>query len=193
MQRSLSMPVEATGAGESGDTTLVRAAQEDARAFGRLYERYLPRVYRYLRVRTPTAEDADDLVQQVFLRAYAALPRYQERGAPFAAWLFRIARNVASDAGRRRRDHVAWDGLPDVPCDADGDDPESQVLRRETAGQIRTLLARLDPGKRELLALRFAAGLSSREIGAVTGKSEAAIKKLLTRLLHQLREHYDER
>src|SRR4051812_21675624 len=80
---------------------LVAAARRDPAVFTQLYHAYLARVYTYLRVRTPTPADAEDLTQQVFLQAWAALPEYHDRGVPFAAWLFRIARNLAVDSVRR--------------------------------------------------------------------------------------------
>src|SRR5579875_2591933 len=93
------------------DEALVRRAQADAVAFAPLYERYLPRVYRYLYARTHDPDDAADLTQTVFVRALAGLPAYRPRGLPFAAWLFRIARNVATDA-HRRRDRRPTESLP---------------------------------------------------------------------------------
>ncbi len=73
------------------DQALVRAAQADVAQFNALYHLYVERVHRYMLARTHNAEDAADLTQQVFLQALDALPRYRDRGVPFAAWVFRIA------------------------------------------------------------------------------------------------------
>lgn len=178
-----------TGAGRD-EGMLIRAAQADPAAFGVLYQRYLGPVYWYLRARTNSTEDADDLTQQVFLQALAALPRYRERGVPFAAWLFRIARNVATTFRYRQRRTVSWQAVPYVRTPCADQDPEAQALRHETLGQLGDLLAALDPEKRELLTLRFAAELTAREIAAVVGKSEAAVKKQLARTLQALKEQY---
>lgn len=163
----------------------------EADAFGALYRQHLHGIYRYLRSRASSDEEAADLTQQVFLKALDALPRYRDRGVPIAAWLFRIARNVATDAHRRRRGTVAWDLLPESlrPIDEDTD-PEAAVLHAESLARLGDLLAALDPAKRELLALRFGGGLSSREIAAVVGKSEAAVKQQLARTLRSLKEQY---
>ena len=175
---------------EVDDAVVVRAAQGDPAAFAPLYVRYHPRVYRYLRLRAATDDEAADLTRQVFLQALDALPRYREHGLPFTAWLFRIARNVATDAHRRRRPALDIDLLPERLDIASGDDPEVAALRRERVEPLRGQLATPDPGKRQLLGLRFAAGLSSREIAPVVGRSEAAVKKQITRIIQQLREQY---
>ena len=173
------------------EATLVEAARSDPAAFGRLYHCYLDRVYRYLRVRSPTAEDAADLTQQVFLQAFKGLAAYRGERVPFAAWLFRIAHHLAIDAARRRRETVPWDGLPEALHPAAAADLEADILRQEAVAHLRTCLARIAPEKRELLALRFAARLSAREIAAVVGKSEAAVQKQIARTIQNLKDQYD--
>ena len=172
------------------DAELVAAALQYSDEFGLLYERYLPRVYRYLLSRCGSRDEAADLTQIAFTRAYDSLRRYQPGRAPFAAWLFRIARNAAADAHRKRRATISWDGLPEALTAANCAQPDAIAEKRERMTRLRTLLERIEPAKRELLALRFASGLSSREIAAVVGKSEAAVKKQLTRTIAQLKEYY---
>jgi RNA polymerase sigma-70 factor (ECF subfamily) len=175
---------------EATEDALVRAAQADSAAFGPLYERYRDRVYGYLRTRSRSPEDAADLTQQVFLQALDALPRYRRRGAPFAAWLFRIARNAAINEHKRRRETVAWDLLPEALHPLLGDGPEAQVLQREAIARLHEVLSACDPSAREVLALHFAAGLTVRETAAVVGRSEAAVKKQLMRTIRVLKERY---
>ncbi len=191
MERVSALPLEDDSHPQSDEAALIRAAQAEPAAFGELYRRYLPRLYRYLRTRTGSEDDAADLVQQTFLKALDALPGYRDRGLPFAAWLFRIARNVLTDA-HRRQSTVAWDLLPEALLPHAEEDPEALVVRREALTRLRALLVDLDADKRELLALRFAGGLSAREIAAIVGKSEAALKKQLSRVIQTLREEYDE-
>ncbi len=186
------LSVEREASAESDEAAQVAAAQANPVAFDVLYQRYLARVYRYLRAQVGSDEDAADLTQQVFLRALDALPRYRPRGAPFVAWLFSIARHAATDAYRRKRASISWESLPEALQPAIDQDPEARVLHLEALSRVGDLLARLDPAKRELLALRFAAGLSAPEIAQVVGKSPAAIKKQLTRTLQMLKEQYHE-
>jgi RNA polymerase sigma-70 factor (ECF subfamily) len=166
---------------------LIELARGDPAAFAALYRRYLRRVYRYLLTYAEREEDAADLTQHVFLRVLEALPGYTDRGTPFAAWLFRIARNAATDAYRRRRKAIPWEHVPEALLPLAGQDPLAASIRREALNELRVLVARLDPEKQELLALRFAAGLTSAEIGSIVGKSEAAVKRQLSRTIASLR------
>ncbi len=170
----------------NAERALIDAARSAPDAFGVLYQAYLPRVYRFLWFRTRNEADAADLTQDVFVRAYAALPRYRSDGVPFAAWLFAIARNRSADAARRSR-AANWP-LP-LPDEAEGDaGPERRVVEREAVERMAVLLTRLDAQTQELVSLRFAAGLSNREIAKVVGRSEASVKQQLVRTLRKLKE-----
>ncbi|MBV9280448.1 MAG: sigma-70 family RNA polymerase sigma factor [Chloroflexi bacterium] len=175
---------------EGPEAASIRAAQADPTAFSPLYLQYRDRVYAYLRTRTSGPEDAADLTQQVFLQALDALPRYRQRGAPFAAWLLRIARNAAINHHKRQRQDVAWDLLPESLHPSTDDDPETQAIRHDNAAWLQAVLGRCDDTAREMLALHFAAGLTVAETAAVVGKSEAAVKKQLSRTVRALKEHY---
>ena len=183
-------PVEENPAVESGETALVSAARHDPVAFSRLYQQYLPRIYRYLLARLPTAEDAAEACQQVFLKALETIPAYDERGLPFAAWIFRIARNTAIDAARRRRTTVPWELLPESAHPLEPEQPESAFLRRESVSRFEELLAPLDDDRRDLLILRFVAGLTTKEIAGILGKSDGSVRTQLSRTLKTLKEHY---
>ncbi|QBD75352.1 RNA polymerase sigma factor [Ktedonosporobacter rubrisoli] len=175
---------------EDAEIQLVEAARANPADFAPLYNAYSMRVYRYLRTRASSDEDAADLTQQVFLKVLEALPGYRPRGIPFAAWLFRIARHVAIDHHRRHKNIQYWDLLSDIVQSPSEQDPEAVALKQENLARLRSLLARLDVQKRELLALRFAAGLSTVEIAQVVGKSHASVKKQITRTLQSLKEQY---
>ena len=172
---------------EPSERALIAAAQRDPAAFAALYQQYYARVYRYLRIRLQSEEDAADLTQHVFLKALDALPRYQRRSAPFSAWLFTIARHALTDRYRRRP--------PTLPLEAAGDvraglEMETALLQRESLEQLNALLSQLKPDARDLLALRFAAGLTTPEIAATLGKHPEAVRKSLSRLLQSLKEQY---
>lgn len=176
----------------SDEEALIQGARDDPAAFGTLYEHYRDRIYAYLRARSASDEDAADLTQQVFLHAFRALPQYHPQRGAFAPWLFRIARNAATDAHRRRKNTIAWDLMPEALQPIADDDPEAGLLHRETLYRLRVVLNTYPAATREILALRFAAALTIAEIAVVVGKSEAAVKKQLTRALRSLKEHYHE-
>lgn len=171
-----------------GDAELIDLAREDPVAFAEIYRRHMIHVYRYLMTRTGSEGDAADLTQHVFARAFEALPRYQNRGTPVIAWLLRIARNAAHDTYRRQQRTIPWEHLPEELQPHVAVTPEGEAVRREQINQLRILVSQLDADKRELLALRFAGGLTSREIAAVVGRNEGAVKRELSRIIQRLRE-----
>jgi RNA polymerase sigma-70 factor (ECF subfamily) len=174
------------------EAALISAAQCNPAAFEPLYQRYHQRVYYYLRMRINNDDDASDLTHQVFMQALRALPRYKLRGVPFTVWLFRIAHNSAVNAVTRRLQTISWDDLPEeesISSHVSG--VEEQVLLQETLERLRILLGQLDPSKQELLALRFAAGLTIPQIAAIVGKRPDAIKKQFSRLFQAFKEGFD--
>jgi RNA polymerase sigma-70 factor (ECF subfamily) len=177
---------------EPNDAELIQAACVNPAAFAALYERYRDRVYWYLRTRTASADDAADLLQQVFLQALDRVDQYRPKQGPFVAWLFGIARHAASNHNRRRRPTVPWDLVPEVLRPTSDDDPESRALHNESLAHLAGVFATLDGDKRELLVLRYIAGLSFAEIGPIVGKSEAATRQQVSRLLRSLKERYRE-
>lgn len=191
MLRAFPLRGPAPTAAAGTDESLVAAAKADRAEFAAVYERYLPRVYRYLAARAASPEEAADLTQAVFLKAYDGLPRYKPGRAPFVAWLFRIARNAAIDSHRRQRPSVPIDEVagfePTTPKT-----PEDGFLRFERIRELRAAVSSLDAEKRDLVALRYAGGLTVAEIAALVGKKPEAVKKQLQRTLHQLKENLRE-
>jgi RNA polymerase sigma-70 factor, ECF subfamily len=169
------------------DDRLAAEARTNPHAFAPLYERHLERVFRYLRARGASEEDAAELAALTFERALTKVDRYRPGRSGFVAWLLRIARNAFIDAARRQGNRAV--GLDEATeLTAPGQSPEDLAIAAEERRWILSFVARLPDVQRDALALRFAAGLSSREIGTVIGKSEAATKKLLTRSLATLKE-----
>ncbi len=191
-QKALSMRQAAIVAprpdSDSDERELVERARTHSDAYAELYLNHVAAVFSYLRTYTSSEEDAADLTQHVFLRAFEALPNYRGQEASFRTWLFRIARNAATDRYRRQRWTLAWDRVPESVHPRSPSDPEAATLHREALTQVHLLVAQLSPEKQELLALRFAAGLSSGEIAGLVGKSPAAVQKELVRIMHFLRE-----
>lgn len=169
---------------------LVERAKQDPEAFGLLYERYVAQIYRYLYYRTGNPQDAEDLTARTFYRALEHLPRYQERGVPFMAWLYRIAHNIAVNwqRDRRRRPVVALDR---VVTHTTGDDPQEILEETEERERLMQAFQALAPERQELLILKFVEGMSNAQIGTIMGRSEGAIKSLYYRTLLELKKHLE--
>jgi RNA polymerase sigma factor (sigma-70 family) len=179
-----------TEAGQSGDSKEAVAQPKEgslSAQFTRLYRQYVTPIYSYVYSRVGNRADAEDLTGVVFTEALEGLARYEEQGKE-AAWLFTIAHRRIVDHYRSRRDELPLDAALDSPLDNPG--PEAAVAQGERLAKLARLVAALDDDKRELLQLRFVAGLSYAEIGAVVGSSEGAVKIAIYRLLDQLRARW---
>lgn len=153
--------------------------------FESLYLAHREAVLRYLRVRAGDA-DSLDLAALTFERALRTIAA---GGSVNLGWLLRTARNAAIDAGRRQRTRLLLETIVARLGPDTGPSPELQVVAEETASTVRRAVNALPSAQREAIALRYAGGLSAREIGGVLGKSEAASQKLITRGLERLREN----
>ena len=163
-----------------------RASRGDAVAFRELFDRYVERVFRYGYVRLGRSDEANDFVQDVFLSVWKSLPsfRYEHEGS-FPAWLFRIASRRVGDRIKQRVRHqvVSLEEAPEGAVEFEGQAVSRRLL---TAG-----LATLPGRQREVVVLRFVAGLPVREIAAAMGKTEAAVTALQMRGLAHLRRYIE--
>jgi RNA polymerase sigma-70 factor, ECF subfamily len=161
------------------DDALVASALRERAAFGLLYERYRLPVYRYLRARGADDDVALDLMATTFERALTSLHRFHPRGGGFAAWLFRIARNARIDEHRRSARHAGLEAAIDVATPA---------VDTDAFVDLRDRVSRLPQPSRDAIALRYGAGLRTREIAVILGKRPEAVQKLIERGLIALRE-----
>lgn len=161
------------------DEDLVRAAQAgDTSAFGQLYERYFDKVYNYLSFKVGGPTEAEDIAGQVFLRALESLSGYKWTGVPFQAWLFRIAHNLLVDALRRRSRRPSEpldETMPDRSAVAD---PEGWLVEKVAREGLLHAVERLTELQRQVISLKFAAGLTNAEVAHVLGRTEGAVKAL---------------
>jgi RNA polymerase sigma-70 factor (ECF subfamily) len=164
---------------QADERFLVEAAQRDPAHFAELYTRNFHAVYAYLARRTASREEAEDVTSQVFHQALASLHRFEWRGAPFAAWLMRIAANMLADHWRLRARETG-----DPPGDELSDDSMENLERRAALFQLVDLLP---ADQRRVIAMRFVEEKSIREIAQEMKRSEGAIKQLQFRALEKLR------
>ena len=167
------------------ESLVAKAKRRDAAAFAQLYEAYFERIYRYFVVRVGNTWEAEDLTEQVFLRALESIENYEWRGVSFGAWLFRIAHNLIVDSLRRKSNGTEpLLAAETIPGDDDLEEIVDLNLRIE---QVLEVLPLLTNDQRQVIGLRFGAGLPIAESARVMGKSEGAIKALQYNALAALR------
>jgi RNA polymerase sigma factor (sigma-70 family) len=177
------------------DNLLVeRAAAGDAEAFGELYRQHAEPIYRYVIVRVKNPDDAEDLTEQVFLKAWEALPGYEQRGYRFSSWLYRIAHNTVIDYRRSKQtttsapfpDHDSLECTRPTALD--------QVIHSEQSSALASAISQLPKDQRQVIWLRFVEGLNHAEVARILAKSAGATRiiqhRALTTLNHMLTSVY---
>jgi len=166
----------------------IEAAQKDPSRFAELYEVHFERVYAFVVRRVRDRDEAEDVTADVFHRALANLGRFEWRGVPFAAWLFRIAANAIADRSKRAARAADVAPVDDVPLDASAIDLEETERR----ARLFRLVDRLPADQRRVVVMRFAEQRSIRDIARELGRSEGAVKQLQFRGLQTLRARLGE-
>jgi len=170
----------------SDEELLARAIQGDREAYGDLYERHLGTIYRYVYCRVGDVVVAEDLTEAVFLKVWRALPRFQVGRIPFRAWLCRVAHNAVVDHYRTRKEHESLQEKADLPDPLPS--PEQRLIAKERLDGVMRAFRRLRPEYQEILALRFASGLSHEQAAQMMGRSIGAVRALQCRALQALQE-----
>ena len=174
---------------EAQDERLIvdAARKGDEQALSELYTLYFPRVYRYILARTGNTYDAEDLAEEVFIRVLEAIERFEWREAPFSAWLFRIAHNAVISQrrkeGARGRSTQLAEGLA-----TESAGPDELVESRLALNAIMRAAEKLPEAQRQVIAFRFAAGLSVAETARAMGKGEGNVKVIQHKAIVKLRE-----
>jgi len=162
-----------------------RAIERDTSAFAELYDKHVVRTYRHIYYLVNDAREAEDLTAQTFLKAWEAIDRYKERGAPFVAWLLRIAHNLAISFLRAKRDHSALD---ETYVDQKmGRNPEDALQQSTEEKSVRDAVLRLREEQRQVIMLRFVEEMDYRDVAEVIGKSIPAVRVIQHRALGNLR------
>jgi RNA polymerase sigma-70 factor, ECF subfamily len=167
----------ASPASDIDDETIEKARSGDQQALAAIYDWYLPRVYRYVLSRVGNVAEAEDLTEDIFLRMLGAIADYKRTSVPFSAWIFRIARNHLISFYRKnglRKDHSVLD---DTVADTKHD-PASIIEAQSLLGEVAEAVQKLPDAQRDVIALRFAVGLSIAETAQVLGKRQGNVKAL---------------
>lgn len=166
-----------------------KAKNGDQEAFGYLYTTYLTPIYRFIYYRVKNEQEAEDLTQTVFLKAWNAVGSYEHQGHQFTAWLYTIAKNTVTDYWKKKKDILIDEPeitLGHIPSDSD---PMDDIQKQQLSEAVRTLLKKLSEDQQMIITLKFIDELSNKEIAAITGKNEDAIRALQYRALKALSEH----
>ena len=167
----------------SQDKLIRQAVKGDGEAFGLLYAQHLDAIYRYVRLRIGSEADAEDMTEDVFVKAWEALPGYRIGEHPFTSWLYRIAHNVTVDYHRKRQ--------PDSSAEMDdhhgeGGHVEELVAHRQQMSELVAAVQKLDDSEQDVVILRFVQGYSHDEVAAMIGKTVNATRVIQHRALAKL-------
>ena len=154
---------------------LVEASQRQPRRFAQLYERYFDRVYAFALTRTGHRTAAEDVTAETFRLAFENLSRFEWRGVPFSAWLFRIAHNLAMDHFRASR---RLQPEEEVPEPVGEEEPSAEAAAMQSLGRqsMLELIEDLSQDQKQVLTLKFVFNLKNAEVATILGKTEGAIK-----------------
>lgn len=167
---------------------VIKASAGDTDAFGELYDLYLKKIYNYVFYRVHSQMDAEDITAKVFIRALNNIHRYEDRGYPFSAWLYRIAHNLVANWYRdiSKRPVLSIDDYQERDMSVLAN-PEKAIVRSEEEEKLLFFILSLPEERQQLIILKFVDGLSNNEIGEIMNRTEGAIKSLYHRTLVSLR------
>jgi len=171
---------------------VARAQEGDREALEELYLLHFDRIYSYLHMSVGNRHDAEDLTTQTFLKMLESIKRFRWQSAPFSAWLFRIAHNLAMDHFRASRRWQPEEEVPEPPGQAE---PSAELAAFQSIGRqsMLELIEDLSQDQKQVLTLKFVFNLPNGEVATILGKTEGAIKSLQHRALVSLQKHISNR
>src|SRR5437764_12523023 len=170
---------------------VARGQQGDREALEELYLIHFDRIYSYLHVSVGNRHDAEDLTTQTFLKMLEKIGSFRWQSAPFSAWLFRIAHNLAMDHCRARRRWQPEEEVPEPPAHDAEPSAELEAMRTIGRESMLKLIQDLSPEQQQVLTLKFVFNLKNEEVAAILDKTEGAVKSLQHRALASLQKQVD--
>jgi RNA polymerase sigma-70 factor (ECF subfamily) len=173
---------------ESEEALIKRVQEGDTNAFGSLYDSYIEQIYRFVFYKTMHKEIAEDIVSDVFIKAFAGISSYTPKtGASFSAWLYTIARNKVIDYYRSKKTAVNIEDLFDIPHDAE---IVENADAKELLSKIGTHLKTLNAKQREIVFLRVWEDMSYKEISKIVGGTEESVRMSFSRAMSDIRTRF---
>jgi len=170
----------------SEESLLAKAFGGDSWAFGELYQLYLEPIYRYIYFRVGDVEEAEDLTETVFIKAWEALSGIRLQGFNFRAWIYRIAHNLVVDRHRTYKLNVSLDQFSDL--EDSNDSPEAAYQQIESSSQLANAISRLEPDLQQVILLRFVVGLNHMETAAVLQRNEVHVRVMQHRAIKKIKQ-----
>ncbi|MBN2198160.1 sigma-70 family RNA polymerase sigma factor [Candidatus Wolfebacteria bacterium] len=169
-----------------GDKKLIhRAIRGEAEAFGLLYDRYQPQIYRFILIKVGHREEAEDLTHQVFLKSWQNISSYKFQGFPFSSWLYSVARNQVVDYYRTKKKTLVIEEITELKIE---DSYLKDIDKEFDIERIKKAIFQLKDEYQDIIILRFIEDLSPKEIALIINKSEGAVKLLQHRAIKNLKK-----
>ncbi len=178
---------------ENNEKQLLESAiRGEASAFGLLYDKYQPNIFRFIFLKVSRREEAEDLTHQVFLNAWQNIEAFEDQGLPLSSWLYKIARNKVIDYYRTKKSIASIENVPEDYFETSQDGGMEQIGNKIETEGIYKALKKLSAEYQEIIIMRFVEELSPREISKITGKKSGAIRVLQFRALRRLKKILEE-
>ena len=172
-----------------------KARQGDSNAFGQLYEIFAQRIFKYVRIKIQDRQESEDILQEIFIKAYMGLNSLSMENLNFSAWLYKVAGNTINDHFRKKYRTPIISGIEEGFDLPDGKSLEKEITAKSDLETAREAFVHLPPLYKQVLELRFLQDLTLREVAEIMGKSNLSIRLLQYRALKKvkliLREKYD--
>jgi len=170
-----------------GDKKLIeKAIKGEASAFGLLYDKYQPQIYRFIYLKVGLREEAEDLTHQVFLKSWQNIENFSFQGFPFSSWLYSVARHHVIDFYRTKKTNIVLEEIVELKTDASSVEEvlDSEVILEE----VKRAINQLEGEQQDVIILRFIEDFSLGEVASILDKTEGAIKLLQHRGIRNLRK-----
>lgn len=164
---------------------LITEAQKGGKdAYGKIYELFYRRIFRYCSINTRKVEIAQDICQETFLKAWKALPQFSQKGGSFQAYLFKIARNLIIDLSRKHKE----ESLENYQGIETNEHFEEKIEKVEDTKRVQRALSHLDDLERQIIILHYFEDMTGREVAQVVGIKEGNLRVKTHRVLEKLKE-----
>jgi RNA polymerase sigma-70 factor, ECF subfamily len=173
------------------ENKLVKKARKgDSQAFGKLYDKYIDKIYRFIFFKVNNSSEAEDITQQVFLKSWQNIKNYKpKKGAQFSSWLYRIARNSVIDHYRTSKNHTDIESIKEDEF-IETPEFEEKIDRFEKINKVKKSLYILTEDEKDVVIMKFVEEFSNKEIGKVLDKNQGTIRVIQYRALKKLKLHF---